>query len=101
MSSDAERVLEDVALAIHEARFAHPTHPRDPEPWDRTDREYAFRLASRALPKATAPLEARIKALERERDQWIAAARGYEDRLATALAYIRALPSTPREETTE
>ena len=41
---------ERVALAIHEARFAHPEHPRDdPWRWDRSEREYAFRLADAVL----------------------------------------------------
>jgi hypothetical protein len=35
-----------------------------------------------------AALEARIKELEEERDQWMAAARGYEDRLAAAQAAL-------------
>lgn len=41
---------ERIALAIHDARYAHPEYPRRPDPFtDRGDREYAFRLADAAL----------------------------------------------------
>jgi hypothetical protein len=49
MTQDTHTELERVALAIHEARFASPKHPRAPEPMDATDEEYCFRLARAAI----------------------------------------------------
>lgn len=54
-------LLETVADAIDAARYAHPEHPRErPRPFgeaDRSDKEYATRLARAALAAAFDGLE--------------------------------------------
>jgi hypothetical protein len=49
MMTQDTHTVEQVALAIHEARFASPKHPRTPEPMDATDEEYCLRLARAAI----------------------------------------------------
>ena len=49
-SQPEQDVPERLALAIHNARFAHPERPREPTPWDEFDREYAYRLARAVRP---------------------------------------------------
>lgn len=54
-----ERVREIIADAIDAARYAHPTNPRErPRPFseaDRSDREYALRLANAAIASLPTP----------------------------------------------
>ena len=57
--------INRMADAIDAARYAHPLHPRErPVPFaeaDRTDREYAFRLARAAFAAITAPPVSQLK----------------------------------------
>jgi hypothetical protein len=52
-------LVEDMARAIHVARFQSPGRERMPEPMDLSDTEYCQRLATAALALCAAALRAR------------------------------------------
>ena len=60
MTEITDEMVEKAAAAIDAARYAHPDHPRErPQPFneaDKSDREYATRLARAAL--STLPTDA-------------------------------------------
>lgn len=96
-------IEEAVARAIHEARFAHPEHPREPEPWDKGDREYAFRLTRRALAALEAaglvivPAEPTEAMLEAGSNRWETHHPGLNETYPNERATYRAMISAVRK----
>jgi hypothetical protein len=81
---DVRERLEQTALAIHKARFAHPEHPREPDPFtDEGDREYCFRLARAALAQSDAEPAASAELIEAAK--WLGTAASRFEEAADAL----------------